>query len=266
MKALITGGGCEEPIDGVRFVANFSTGKTSARIAQALREAGHDVTLLTGLRAAVPEGDPAAPPTALGRLEIVRFRTFADLAVALQTAAESGSYDLIVHAAAVSDYSVGSVEAEGARYAGGTVPKLESAETLTVRLVRNPKLADSLRDWTRHGAAPDKPCTLVAFKLTNGASEEERERAAESLLERTGVDLVISNDLSEISGEKHPFRVYPNPVYRPAGGDGARPASDAGGETLDDLARAVLNLSSIYAHQPTSRFRNTAQIQGDCTP
>lgn len=265
MKALVTGGGCEEPIDGVRFVANFSTGKTSARIAQALREAGHDVTLLTGLRATVPEGDPEAPPTALGRLEIVRFRTFADLAVALQTAAESDSYDLIVHAAAVSDYSVESVDAEGARYAGGTVPKLESAETLTVRLVRNPKLADSLRDWTRHGAAPEKPCTIVAFKLTNGASEEERGTAAESLLERTDVDLVISNDLSEISGEKHPFRVYPNPRFRPDA-PGGRLMPAAAGETLNELASAVLTLSSIYTHHPTSRFRNTAQIQGDCTP
>ena len=39
MNILITGGGCEEPIDDVRSVCNFSTGKTSSLIADCLVKA-----------------------------------------------------------------------------------------------------------------------------------------------------------------------------------------------------------------------------------
>jgi phosphopantothenoylcysteine synthetase/decarboxylase len=74
---------------------------------------------------------------------------------------------------------------------------------VVVRLKQNPKIIDHLRDWSRN---PN--CIMVGFKLTNGADMKERETAVSDLLRRAGVDLVVSNDLSEISTEQHPFRIY----------------------------------------------------------
>ena len=51
MKILITGGGSEEPIDNVRAVCNFSTGRTSAFLADFFAGAGHEVTEIVSERA-----------------------------------------------------------------------------------------------------------------------------------------------------------------------------------------------------------------------
>ncbi|MCM2324713.1 MAG: DNA/pantothenate metabolism flavoprotein, partial [Oligoflexia bacterium] len=48
MKVLVTGGGTREPIDGVRFITNFSTGQTAAIISDAFALAGHETVALVG--------------------------------------------------------------------------------------------------------------------------------------------------------------------------------------------------------------------------
>lgn len=52
-KVLVTAGATVEPIDPVRFVSNFSTGKMGYAIAEALAMRGADVTLVTGHATAV---------------------------------------------------------------------------------------------------------------------------------------------------------------------------------------------------------------------
>lgn len=47
-KALVTSGPTYEPIDPVRFIGNRSSGKQGHTIAEALRDAGAEVTLITG--------------------------------------------------------------------------------------------------------------------------------------------------------------------------------------------------------------------------
>ena len=46
MKIVITSGGTREPIDPVRFIGNYSTGKMGAALAKAFK--GHDVTVIAG--------------------------------------------------------------------------------------------------------------------------------------------------------------------------------------------------------------------------
>ena len=48
MKAIVTAGPTLEPIDPVRFLSNRSSGKQGYAIAEALRDQGFDVVLISG--------------------------------------------------------------------------------------------------------------------------------------------------------------------------------------------------------------------------
>lgn len=195
MRVLITGGGCEEPIDGVRYLANFSTGKTAAFLADSFAASHHEVTALMAVRAA----RPSAPVRLLG------FRSFNDLSDTLQGLLEREDFDLVIHAAAVSDFSPESIVVDGVSSAAGPAGKIESGRGsgATITLRENPKLIDSLKAWSRN-----ERCSIVGFKLTNGAGGLEREEAVRALLKRSRADLVVSNDLLELSGDAHPFACY----------------------------------------------------------
>jgi phosphopantothenoylcysteine decarboxylase/phosphopantothenate--cysteine ligase len=192
MKILITAGATREPIDGVRFLTNVSTGATGARLALAFGARGHEVTLLSG------QGAVAAP--GVRRLQ---FADFGDLDARLRALLSEESWDLVVHAAAVSDYSVEVVRLpSGEVLAAGARGKLDSrGEKLELVLRRNFKIVERLRSY-----AGSRPPRIVAFKLTNGASPDAR-AAAVAELARGPVDAVVHNDLSEISPGRHPFRL-----------------------------------------------------------
>ena len=55
MNVLITGGGCEEPIDNVRSISNFSTGKTSTTLASYFVEKNCKVTCIMSYKAIRPK-------------------------------------------------------------------------------------------------------------------------------------------------------------------------------------------------------------------
>jgi phosphopantothenoylcysteine synthetase/decarboxylase len=193
MRVLISGGGCEEPLDGVRSLCNFSSGRTAAFLCDRMVEQGHEVTAVFAERAIKPS-----------QLVVLHtFRTFQDLFNTLKKLLVANDFGMIIHAAAVSDFGIGSVEVDGISYPPSSCGKIESGSEVVVRLKQNPKIIDHLRDWSRN---PN--CIMVGFKLTNGADMKERETAVSDLLRRAGVDLVVSNDLSEISTEQHPFRIY----------------------------------------------------------
>ena len=193
MCILITGGGCEEPIDGVRSICNFSTGKTASFLADWFASRGSEVIEL--------RAEHAARPTA--NLYVKRFRRFDDLAALLQRELETQDIDLVIHAAAVSDYRPHLVEVNGIPYAAESVPKIESGAEVVIRLKGNPKLIDNLREWSRN---PD--CRIVGFKLTNSADIPARQKAAAEILYRSKVDLIVGNDRTEISETQHITRCY----------------------------------------------------------
>ena len=70
MNILITGGGCEEAIDSVRSVCNFSTGKTACKIASTLlsTKPSIKITAIMAEKAEKPEG-----------CTVRTFRSFSDL-------------------------------------------------------------------------------------------------------------------------------------------------------------------------------------------
>ncbi len=180
LRVLITSGGTTEPVDGVRVLTNTSTGATGALLAEHFAGCGHEVTLLRAQNA-----HAASAPV---RQET--FTSFASLDAALGRLLGEHEFDAVIHAAAVSDFSVGAIETEAGSIAGGA-GKIESAGDVILRLKRNPKLIDRLRARSRNPAL-----RVIGFKLTRDATDTEIRAAVDALRTRTGVDLVVHNDLA----------------------------------------------------------------------
>jgi phosphopantothenoylcysteine decarboxylase/phosphopantothenate--cysteine ligase len=179
LRVLVTSGGTTEPIDAVRVISNNSTGATGALIAEQLARSGHDVTLL--------RAENAQRPAVSGREET--FVTFADLDAALDRLLRGNEFDAVIHAAAVSDFAVHAVEINGEVRAPGAT-KLKSDVAPTLRLRRNPKLLDTLRERSRNRAIQ-----VIAFKLTHGATAEEARDAVQSVFAGGAANFVVHNDL-----------------------------------------------------------------------
>lgn len=193
LRVLITSGGTVEPIDGVRVIANLSTGATGALIAEHFARSGHAVVLLRAEQAR----------RANGMLRQDTFTTFADLDAALERWLANEEFDAVIHAAAVSDFAVHSVEVDGAVVPSGAT-KLASDRAPVLRLQRNPKLLDTLRARSRNRAV-----RIVAFKLTNAATADEVRAAVQPLLGAGRADLVVHNDWSaRVAGAAFPADIW----------------------------------------------------------
>jgi len=230
MRVLITAGGTREPIDRVRAITNTSTGATgtalAAELAALLLARAHDKTSASEGRSGPVYDRDASPKLAGGTaslaalghsVELLRsasanaplpqqtnvsllpaFVTTADLEAALRKRLARGDIDAVIMAAAVADYRPATREAG----------KLDSAhDTLTLRLVRVPKLLPQLRKMS------PRPLRVIGFKLTVGASETARTAAIAAQFASGAVDAVVHNDLLEIEaaaahGKAHPFRFY----------------------------------------------------------
>ena len=191
-RVLVTGGGTREPIDAVRYVGNHSTGRTAAGLADAFIELGLDVSWL-GARSAI------RPQHACPQIE---FDSFADLQQQLTAEVKQSHYDLIVHAAAVGDYSVQDV-ISGHRQDTARKGKLASGAELSLRLTPNPKLLNRIRE---DSCNPN--VRVVGFKLTVGADAEQTMAAVQRLFAAGGIDRVVHNDLHDIEMGRHRLTVF----------------------------------------------------------
>lgn len=141
VRCLVTAGPTYEPLDQVRRLTNFSTGRLGSELAAHLAAAGHEVTLLLGEAATHP-----APGTGVS---VIRFSHTGDLGERLRALA-SPEVQAVFHAAAVSDFRFGRVwsETEDGGRREVQAGKINSGEPrLLAELVPTPKLIGSLRDW-----------------------------------------------------------------------------------------------------------------------
>ena len=207
MKLLITAGNTHAPIDRVRVVTNVFTGRTGATLARTAWTRGHTVTLLTSHPETLGElADTADDPDR--RITVVPYQTFDDLTGLMQSHIRSGSYDGLLHTAAVSDYLCAGVYApeQGTYFnartnqwerRGGPAElgprrggKLSSQEPeLWFRMVRAPKLIDRVRSaWGFTGL-------VVKFKLEVGIGDAELLEIAENSRTHSKADLIVANTL-----------------------------------------------------------------------
>ncbi len=175
MHCLITAGPTYEPLDQVRRLTNFSTGRLGSELAVFLAAQGHDVTLLLGHYASV------RPPEGACRVEA--FTTGADLEARLASRAGS-SVAAVFHVAAVCDFAFGPVFEMGD---DGSLRACDERKLPTGRgrllaeLVPTPKILPRLRDWFPQAL-------LVGWKYeVDGNRESALRRAAEQVRQnRTG--------------------------------------------------------------------------------
>lgn len=191
MRILITAGGTEEPIDGVRFITNFSTGSTGANIADNLLDYGFDVTLITSRKGISPSND----------IKTRRYTTFDDLNKLLKKELKHG-YDAVIHAAAVSDYSIDYLEVDGKELEPDVRGKLDSSSEMKIALKRNIKIVDNLKAYSK------KELMVIAFKLTNNGDSKLIESKIEKLFSNGVVDFVIHNDLTSIVKDLHRSKIF----------------------------------------------------------
>lgn len=194
LRVLVTSGGTAEPIDGVRVLTNTSTGGTGAGIAGHLARCGHDVVLLRARSALRPDG-PCREEA---------FGSCAELNGALARWLGAEQFDAVIHAAAVSDFSVESVVVGGKEHPPGEA-KINSAAAPLLRLRVNPKLVDGLRAYSRTALK------VVAFKLTRSAEPAAAREAVGLLFTHSGADWVVHNDLTARRAD------FPADIYRPDG-------------------------------------------------
>jgi phosphopantothenoylcysteine decarboxylase / phosphopantothenate---cysteine ligase len=192
-QVLITSGGTKVPIDGVRSITNTSTGATGAALATHFAGSGFDVTLLHA-------GDAIVPELAAGSMTLRPFTTFDDLADALDEVLTGGSFDAIIHLAAVSDYDLDHLAVDGRPVTLDASGKIGTGDVMEIHLKRNPKLLAQLKDLA--GGNP----VVVGFKLTSGATSEQRNEAVRAVA--NGTDLVVHNDVTELDGGRRRATVY----------------------------------------------------------
>jgi phosphopantothenoylcysteine decarboxylase/phosphopantothenate--cysteine ligase len=111
----------------------------------------------------------------------------------------------VIHAAAVSDFSVDHIEQDGKT--GSSTGKLSSSGKLSLHLKPNAKLLPRLRDWSANAAV-----RVIGFKLTSATDHATRAKAVSKLFENAGVDAVVHNDLNEIQPGRHRYTLHRSPT------------------------------------------------------
>jgi phosphopantothenoylcysteine decarboxylase/phosphopantothenate--cysteine ligase len=141
MQCIVTAGPTYEPLDQVRRLTNFSTGRLGMELASFLSARGHETTLLIGQHATY-RGERHAR-------QVETFTTTANLRDRLQALA-SPAVAAVFHAAAVSDFGFGKIwrrspQGELTELKGGKISTRQG--TLLAELAPTPKIIAKLRDW-----------------------------------------------------------------------------------------------------------------------
>lgn len=165
LKVLVTAGPTRERIDPVRFISNRSSGKMGFAVAAAAREAGAEVTLVSG---------PVALATPFG-VKRIDVESADDMHSAVHAAID-GTH-IIIAAAAVADYRPAAV-------AGQKIKKTQ--DNLELDLTRAPDVLASVT------ALPRPP-----FSVGFAAETEKIEEHAFAKLERKRLDMIAANRVGD---------------------------------------------------------------------
>lgn len=163
-KVLITGGATSQPIDGVRCLTNYSSGKMACAIAADAADRGADVSLVLGIHSCdVPQN-----------VKITEVSTTCQMFDAVKDAYKGCDY--VIMAAAPCDY----------------MPKTQiknkiKGQSITLDLVKNVDIAKFV------GENKDVNQTLVIF----AAETENLIENALSKKQAKNADMVVANDVSK---------------------------------------------------------------------
>ena len=162
-RVLVTSGGTEEYIDGVRVITNHSSGKMGCAVAEAAAERGAEVVLVHG---------NMTVPVPGGVMRSVRVRSTSEMMEAVLK--EAADADVVVMAAAPADY----------RPKEKFSSKIKS-ETLTLEFVKNPDIAAAV-------GRLEGERKLVIFS----AETDDLLKNAAKKVAAKGADFAVANDVT----------------------------------------------------------------------
>ena len=210
VRVLVTTGGTRERIDPARFVGNFSSGKQGLAFARAASEMGATVKVIAA----------NVDDSLLLGLEHVNVVSAKDLEKSVNDSLES--FDLLVMAAAVADYSPTVVASE-------KIKKIDTGESFEISLTANPDIVGAV---SANLKASGSNAVIVAFAAESG---KDLEALAKVKLESKKCDFVVANSIS--SGEV--FNSDQNSVVLVSKGSSSRFTG-----SKIEVARAVLEIVS----------------------
>jgi phosphopantothenoylcysteine decarboxylase/phosphopantothenate--cysteine ligase len=162
-RVLITAGATREPVDGVRFISNYSSGKMGVALAEAALARGAEVTL-------VAANLSVQPPQNIRLLNVATTSDMYDTVMA-----ELESADIIIKAAAPSDYRVKNY----------SKTKIKAA-SLTLELEKNVDIAAEVGKQKGNKK-------LVVF----AAETDELIANAKQKLANKNADMIVANDVTK---------------------------------------------------------------------
>jgi len=168
LKVLITCGATWVAIDDVRVISNISSGEMGHVIAQAFSAKKADVTILEG---------PVTHALTDKKIKIIKYFFFDELAATLKKELVK-NYDIVIHAAAISDFKV----------KGASKSKISSQKTLSLDLIATPKIINDIKRLSPKSF-------LVGFKLETKFNLNEIFKEVRSLFTDSCCDLVVANTL-----------------------------------------------------------------------
>ncbi|HET7202090.1 MAG TPA: bifunctional phosphopantothenoylcysteine decarboxylase/phosphopantothenate--cysteine ligase CoaBC [Steroidobacteraceae bacterium] len=166
-KVVVTAGPTRERLDPVRFVTNRSSGKMGFAVAEAARDAGANVVIVSGPVSVVT-------PPGVRRIDV---ESAEQMLAAVQ--AEIADTDVFIASAAVSDYRAREV-------AEHKIKKTSDNQELTLQLTRTP---DILATVSRGTPRP--------FVVGFAAETQDVERNALMKLQNKKLDMIAANQVGE---------------------------------------------------------------------
>lgn len=162
---VITAGPTQEAIDPVRYISNHSSGKMGYALAEAARDAGANVVLISGPVA-------LAPPRDMAMINVTTAQEMHQAVMANMTQA-----DIFLAVAAVSDYCSQHIAPQKLK---------KESKTLTLTLERNIDIVAEV------GILPEPPF-IVGF----AAETEQVIEHARAKRERKHMDMIIANQVGD---------------------------------------------------------------------
>lgn len=181
-KILITSGGTKENIDNIRAITNLSTGKSGATIAEYFSNQGYEVTFLKSHDSILPKNVE----------NIIQYNNFKSIQENLQNELKNNSYEMVIHLAAISDYSPVSIKTENEEVELPSDTKLSSGnDSIMITLKKNKKIINEIKNWS-----VNKNLKLVGFKLVSN-TDVDKDEIIDKLFTNSNSDLIVYNSWSD---------------------------------------------------------------------
>lgn len=176
-RILITAGGTQEPIDPVRFISNYSTGKMGVALAQVCARRGAEVTMVCGSMSVTPRN----PFGAIHRIDALSAQEMYEACIAQWPRMNSA-----ILCAAVADFTP-CEKAENKIKKGELKVESRESNVFSLSLKETEDIAKALGQSKR----PDQK--LIGFALE---TQHEIENALHKM-ERKNLDAIVLNSLRD---------------------------------------------------------------------